>query len=352
VAQFSVGANSRVLSGRRELNVDASHSRIPLIDYAEVTVRGHRSIGGILRQLASPEVAAGTVRISEADLPAECARWLRLCGICFFGVDELQFLAQSERASTLITRVLLLLAEIGIPWMAIANFSLCSKLLRRPSEAMQRLLSRPVILLPDGPDSKDWGLLLDEYEVVLEGHLGFKPAKQKRPLWNLTAGNKRELAKLLAESYRRTRLDNRSVVGWSDVTAAYASKEFFAARRDVELLVAHAAQGGALRDDLLCPFEGTAESTSVSEYVDNLREIRAAKVATAVTEASMTATELKATAGLTELFSDEPPKKAGNVIPIRKRKPKTLESLQAAGRRRLTTLSDRADSGEKSDLPK
>ncbi len=80
------------------------------------------------------------MKVSQARLPVECARWQRLCGICLLGVDELQFMAASDTATTLITQTMLAIAEVRIPWFVTANYSLARKLLSRPSEAIQRLL--------------------------------------------------------------------------------------------------------------------------------------------------------------------------------------------------------------------
>lgn len=326
-------AIARVFSGRRELWIDESHPRTPLVDYVERVVGSEKSITGVLRPLAGPEIAAGRVRVKEAELPAECARWQRICGTCLLGVDEMQFMTQSKDASTLVTKTLLALAEVQLPWFAATNYSLCWKLLGRPAEATQRLLSRPVILLPDAADSEDWQALLDEYTKIVGEAFAFKLSERPIDLWNLSAGLKRELVKLIVHSYRMSRRRGAAKVAWGDVIAAFLSVEFYVPRRDINLLIAHAAQGGDLRKDLLCPFTGRDIDNKKEAYAEQLRQARLAKVADGVIRSAMTASEKKAIAGIQSQAAPQGVQATAKVIPIRRRGARTLEGLLDAGHR-------------------
>ena len=326
-------AIGRVLNGRRELWIDESHPRLSLTDYVECVAGSQKSITGVLRPLAGPEIAAGRVRVKEAELPGKCARWQRICGVCLLGADEMQFMTQSDNASTLVTRTMLAIADVQLPWFAMTNYSLCWKLLARPAEATQRLLGRPTILLPDSPDSEDWKELLSEYEVIAGEAFAFKLTDHPIDLWNLSAGLKRELVKLLVHSYRVARRCGATGVQWQHVLLAFASVEFSVPRRDINLLIAYAAQGGELRKDLECPFTGTEVDDQKQAYSDKLRQARTAKVAEAVIVSAMTASEKQAIAGIKELSSQAEAGDTAQVIPIKRRGKPSLEGLLEAGRR-------------------
>lgn len=326
-------AIGRVLGGRREVWIDESHPRVPLIDYVECAVGNQKSVSGVLRPLARPEIAAGRVRVKEVELPGECARWQRLCGTCLLGADEMQFMAQSANATVLITTTMLAIAELRLPWFAIANYSLGWKLSSRPAEATQRLLGNPTLLLPDPPDSADWIALLNEYGSVAEEVFAFQPTEQAVGLWNLSAGLKRELVKLLVHAYRLARRCGSKQATWEHVKHAFASVEFSVPRRDVDLLIAHAAQGGALRKDLDCPFSGAEINEQSQAYSDKLRQARSAKLADKVVKSAMTGSERQSIAEIEKLAVQADAESTGEVLPFKRRGKRTLDSLLEAGRR-------------------
>ena len=321
----------RVLGGTESIAVDEAHPHTPLIAYADCVIAQQSSVLEALKPLANPEIASGRVKIKQGDLPAECARWQRVCGTCLLGVDEMQFMAQSETASTLITRTLLALADIGLPWFVIANYSLLWKLMDRPSEAVQRLLSRPVVVLPDPPGSEDWAALLFEFQVVLNDVLDFKLLDLRVELWNLCAGLKRSLVQLLIHAYRLSRHSNSLKVTWIHVDNAFESYEFSASRRDINLLIAHAGQGGQLRQDLKCPFEGPALTSRGSAFSAQLRAARETAVGNASIESAMTAEEQHAIKAIKQA-AQPVTKPTAKVVPLPKPKPRGLDQLMQAGR--------------------
>ena len=326
-------AIGRVLNGRREVWIDESHPRVPLIDYVECAVGNQKSVSGVLRPLAGPEIAAGRVKIKAPELPDQCARWQRLCGTCLLGADEMQFMTQSANATVLITSTMLAIAELQLPWFAIANYSLGWKLSSRPAEATQRLLGNPTLMLPDPPDSADWVALLNEYEVVAGELFSFKLTSQTIGFWNLSAGLKRELVKLLVHSYRLARRSGAKTITWEHVKLAFASVEFSVPRRDINLLIAHAAQGGDLRKDLECPFSGTEINEQKQAYEEKLRQARAAKVADELIRSAMTGSEKQAIVDIEKLAVQAAPSNAGEALKVKRGGKRTLESLLEAGRR-------------------
>ena len=327
----------RVLFGNRQISIDASHAEVPLRDYSECVIGEQQSVAAVLRPLASPEVARGRVRVKQGDMPWECARWQHISGVCSLGVDELQFMAQSENATTLITRTLLALGNIRIPWFFCANYSLCWKLLARPQEALQRLLSRPVVVLPDPPDSDDWSALLAEYQIVLRDAIECELKDHRVELWNLCAGLKRELVKLLVHGYRTARHSGQVKMSWTHVKRAFESLEFSIPRQDINLLIAHAGQGGKLRKDLSCPFSGPELISRRAAYEQQLRSAREGQVAKASVASAMNAEERRAFEKIEK--SSKPAETApAQVIPFKRGKRQSFEELFEAAQRKRESL--------------
>lgn len=314
------------------LKLDGHHA-FPLTAFTRVAVSGQKSISQILRPLCRPEVAKGSTRIPESALPQECARWRYSIGACLFSVDELQFLAQSKEATTLITQVLQALAEIRTPWMFGANYSLCWKLRSRPPEATQRLLGRPATLLPDPPESDCWADLLETYERVAPEIFGYEIKERLFELWSYTAGIKREPVSLLTHSYRICRQRGAWKVNWTDVERAYNSIEYSTSRTDVALLISQSIQGGELRHDLQCPFIDENTSESLEKFKETLRRARSNKFISAAIDASMTASEREALNAVSITDRKKENTKKGKVVRLRKPNKPTAESLQEAGRR-------------------
>ncbi|QTD46518.1 hypothetical protein [Ottowia testudinis] len=322
---------SRVLTGRDHVVVNEAHPRVPLIEYADCKIGQQASVLEVLRPLANPEIASGHAKVRRSEISARCAEWQRVVGCCLLGVDETQFMAQSDTASTLITRTLLAVADVGVPWFYIANYSLIWKLLARPSEAVQRLLGHPIVVLPDSPMSEDWQGLMREFGVVLDEAYEFKIEERSIELWNLCAGLKRELVKLLVHAYRVARQSGATRVTWCFVLQAFHSAMFSAPRRDVDLLIAHAGQGGELRRDLRCPFDGPEIVTRSAAYQAQLHEARTAAVARASVQGAMTGEE-KAAVDAIERAAQPMARPRGKVVALRRSKPRSLEQLLQAGR--------------------
>lgn len=325
-------ATQRVLAGKGTVALDAAHPTVPLVDYVDCVIGKKASVSAVLRALASPALSYTNVKIGSEELGRECARWLRVCGVCLVGGDETQFMAQSAGASTLITRTLLALADLQVPWFVIGNYSLGWKLRNRPSEATQRLLSRPVVLLPDPATSQDWVALLSKYQAVLEQALSFRLSDHQIELWNYCAGLKRLLVNLLVIGYSIARRSGCTETSWDHIRQAYGSVRYSASRDDVELLIAHAGQKGSLRKDLLCPFKGPEIQASAEVFEDQLREARNATVALKTVQASMNRQERSAFDAI-EKAAKPKPAPSGQVLklPKKPRKSRTLNGMLDAG---------------------
>lgn len=81
-------------------------------------------------------------------------------GWALLGIDEFQFLTQSDKANTKLVQVLMSVCYLGIPVVFAANYSMLHKLIRRNQEDRQRLLGNVWGLIPESPNSQDWVTLL------------------------------------------------------------------------------------------------------------------------------------------------------------------------------------------------
>ena len=120
--------------------------------------------------------------------------------------------------------------------------------------------------------------------------------------------------------------------------------ELFALRRDVNLLIAYAAQGGVLRSDLRCPFSGAEISAAHDRYAEQLRMARAERVTASVLDSALTAPERNTLAIVQARLCDQPMDPTAEIIPIKRPKKKTLKDLQDAGRRARERLGLSPDS--------
>lgn len=328
----------RVLSGRRMIQIDAAHPAVPLIDFIDGNIGRKTGPSAVVKSLIEEVLGIGDMD-SKGGAVEECARVIRLSGACLLGADETQFMAQSASAATLITRTLLSLADLQVPWFVIGNYSLGWKLCERDPEATQRLIHDPVIMMPDPPDSLDWVNLLAEYQVVLAEVLDFELLTYQVELWNLSAGLKRELVSLLVISYRISRHGGDSQISWSHVRRAFASVSFSVARADINALISYAGQGGKLKKGLRCPFDGPEIQAAISTYSDKLREARAEKVAIATVKASMNRQEREAIENIEKAAEPSRASPAQVIKMPKRRKPRTLEGMQEAAQDFLASLA-------------
>lgn len=324
-------AIERLFPSPSTIGINDGHGEFPLVSLRSITVRGRSSVESILRPLASPAVIASDKAPKLANLYESCAHWQYVCGVSCISVDELQFLTQSKTANTLVTQVLLGLSYVKVPYLVVANYSLVHRLKRRNSEELQRLLGRPIVLLPDGPDTKDWSSILHEYQRVVPGVYGFEFSDCAAPLWSFTAGLKRELVKLLVLSYKLARRSSNYIVVWRDVESAYLSAEYSVARSDVEMLILHGVSSAALREDLRCPFPMV--SSEAEKFNAALRASREAKVAVAALQASITVTERKAVDFVKNVLDGSASviAKLSPSAPRKKQVKSTAESMKSAG---------------------
>lgn len=292
------------------VKVDEEHSPFPLKGPWRVTVHARSNPMDILKALAQ-------VDASSMELVDKCKKLVFRDGIPFLIADEFQFVTGSSGANTRVTQMLLLLTYVGVPCCYNANFSLVGRLLKRPEEDRQRLLSDWEILLPDPPSSDDWRQTLITQKEVAPEILTFDPIKDAAAIHTYTAGRKRATVKLLVLALRNEHL--RGIVDMAAIKRAYHSPGYASYREEAEILATQAIQNKPDKKwkDLWCPLP--IPPNAAAEFLKSANEKREELVADAEIRASLNGLERKA---LEEIQRDikKHQKPLGEVVPLQKKK--------------------------------
>jgi hypothetical protein len=229
------------------------------------------------------------------------------------GVDEFQFLTQSDKANTRLVQLLMLVGYVGIPVVYISNFSMLHKLLCRNQEDRQRLLGNVWGLFPEQQNSGDWVGMLEWHKRIAPDVFDFDAKADAEAIHQLTAGINRAENKLLEVAFRRA-MESGRAVSLRELEAAYKSRDYAVYRTDIELLskLPFSAALQKTHKDLWCPFDITPRSASVETFSARRQE----RVGEAAIEASLNATERDAFKALT-----------ATSLPRQKRKPATVVSI-------------------------
>lgn len=213
----------------------------------------------------------------------DIARSLYQRGCSLIALDELQFVATSEKANTRTSKLIYDTSLYGPALVFACNFSLVHKLKRRPHEERDRMLNSPIVLLPDLAQSVEWKERISVWSIAIEEILDFDLKERAEDLWSLVAGINRSAIGLLSISSALA-LKNRSRLRWEHIEGAYKSLEFSAARSDIESIQAIALGGDQGRLDLICPFE----SADVAAYLNGMKQIRRLRFSESVGAAAQT----------------------------------------------------------------
>jgi hypothetical protein len=250
-------------------------------------------------------------------------------GVAALLADEFQFATGSSSANARVTQMLLAIGYIGLPAVAVMNFSLLHRLMKRPAEDRHRLLSNPIVLLPEHADSEDWYKTLDAQKAAAPNILVFDTKNDGPTIHRYSAGNLRAEVALLLSAYEIGRVSNR-VVGLREIEAAYHSTQYTAYRRDVEAITQISLGDRKMRKqrpDLWCPLDLPADATA--RFATQAREARQARADDQATRDSLTAEEQ---AALKAKEESSPPRKqttSGQVLRLPKKGPATAAELQA-----------------------
>ena len=321
------------------ISVAQDHGDFPWVPIRTALIQHAESPSGVLRALAEKDFPNRSLDRAALDL-------MYRTGTCFNLLDEMQSLTLGDTARAMVGKVLLKTLNLGIPMLYICNFSLGHRLKKMHHELRQAFLGNLRVLPPSSPTSKEWMGYLKAMGDAAPGVLGFDVGAHSVPLWNYTAGLKRNLQRLLGECYLAARKVGNAEIAWSTVENVYESPRYFASREEVEALMAHAATGKKISRDLMCPFDDDANQ---SDYHDALRVAQRGRFVNNVGRTALNAAEGKALESF-KREADGKPKSVARVEPVapvgpsktKKRASKSLNSsdliatanalLQASGR--------------------
>lgn len=145
-------AFGRLMPNDGVIDVDKNHANMPLHGSWLVTANSNQSVIRTLRPHIG-EAMRGVVRASVAECLQTGSDVAFRNGVSYLVIDETQFVVGSD-ATVTITKMLMSVAELGIPVLFVANFSLWRALERRHEQIKQRLLTNPQLLAPEAPDRK------------------------------------------------------------------------------------------------------------------------------------------------------------------------------------------------------
>lgn len=322
-----LAALTRVVPADDTIEVDRNHSAFEVRTMWSVRVRTARTLKPILASL----VGANDYQVRGVDINA-LVRTLRKTayqeGVSLLTVDEFQFQSRGSKANTFIVSALSSFAEIGLPLIYAANYSLCHKLMNRPQEDRQRLLSDPIVLTADLCDS-DWVDFLRAVQAVAPCQLRLNPEADAQALHRYTGGLRRLVRILVTLAYRGVRESGKTVVGRSDLESAYHSTGYTANRNDVEAMIRQSIKCTAERPDLSCPFKlPKTDQLRFNEQTTNEYQQR---ISRSMLEASMTNAERQGLARLEETHTDVSSRNSNaRVVSIKKKRPTAAELTDAA----------------------
>lgn len=240
----------RILPERSMIRNTACDTDFPLVASWSIQINANASPVAMLSALS------GLSESALGDLLKRARSKAYGNGVSFAIADEFQFASQSAGANANVTKLLLYLGLLGIPNIYVANFSLLRRLLKRPKEDKDRLLSRVLILKPVPKGSNDWIALLQAYKLADPDMFVFNERRSANDLHNLTAGIGRTLAGLLILAYRQAR-NSKAKVDLNAIFKAYSSAEFALKRKDVEAITRQMISRTPTKgtEDFGCPVE-------------------------------------------------------------------------------------------------
>lgn len=325
----------------------AEGQRLNLQPVRRIAIDGQQSIRNVLKGISNPIAAAGKQMSNTAILMAHVRDWLSATATCLLVVDEMQFFTQSSTANTKSSQLIMTLATLGVPVIFVANYSLVNKLLQRPQEEKDRLLSAPIVLNPPTADDDWWTECVVEYSKVAPGRFLVTAPADVEEIHRLTGGLCRALREILLQAYKEASERGGATVTMHEVRLAYSSRTYSARRKDIEDLASLSISPvmGAQRPDLVCAFterpirthrpqpDKTAKGTIAVQPID---------VSAALLESTISADARNTLRVLRKSSVNALDDQSAKVVPMPKRTPVSAESL-LDGARLLRQSMDKSD---------
>lgn len=309
----------RIQPEESKISVDEMHSPFTLKGPWCVKVHARNTPNDILRALAQTDSKL-------SDLVKRCRQLAFRDGVPYLMPDEFQFATGSANANARVTQILLSLGYIGLPWTYIANYSLAERLLKRPDEDRQRLLSDWIVLLPDPPNSKDWQETLKAQKEIAPEILKFDPVNDAADLHTYSAGRKRAMAKLLVLACRNEHPQG-GTVDLAAIKRAYYSSNYSSYREESEILATQAIQNKPDKNkkDLWCPLPLPPDAAAA--FTKSAHENRNERVADAELMSSLNSKERQTFEKIKNELN-KTKKAQGKVLPLRKKAALTADDLK------------------------
>jgi DNA replication protein DnaC len=257
-------------------------------------------------------------------------------GVSLIVIDELQFYSMGQEASAAVTKAIFEFSKIGIPLVYVSNYSLCNKFFSRPDHDQHRLLSDPLILLPDDRNGRDWKNYVDECARVSGGILRLDKAEDVLRFYNYCFGLRRLAVDLIAIAYALMRGEKASFIGIDHIYRAYTSAQFGSSRQMVDLIVKPDIENKKARADLWCP--STIPLSKSQQFSETCRQIRQERMADEMLMTSLSKSEKR---GLNEI------KEAVVAKPAYSGVPQVVD--KGSSRSTLSELISRAEAKRKKD---
>lgn len=271
-------------------------------------------------------VGVDTATAKKDSLLSQCRREAFQRGISLSIMDETQFQAFSASASAAVAKVLITHCMLGIPNVYFSNYNLGHKLKKRPQQDRQRLLSRPIVLMPDTEDSDEWREYITVVQDLLSEIVDLDIESDLQFIHYATSGIRRLVGDLLLIAIQNKASAHRSVTR-KDLELAFKSTSYTVNREDVKLLYQQfrtGKQANKTREDLWCPFSDT--ENYFQDYVKTIDEVENNERMMKLAELAMTPDEKSIHK---KIQRNSKHKCKNNVTPIRKGK-STLEDLKKA----------------------
>lgn len=334
-------AYARLISNRKAVQPVLNHDSLPYDPVWTISLKDGTSLAAMLGMhlnLNIPDSESGGQKsLSVSNLNKKfpfCAlmtrarreSWKKRTTVMC--ADEMQYITHGN-ANTKATAILLSLMGIGPRLFYAANFSLLNGLLRRHQQDTQRLLACPIVIMPECEGSADWNRYLSALMRVCPQAFAFDIEQSQALIHRLTYGIKRLVVRLLCLAYMEARKRNRLAIEQNDIQAAAGSSDFYAARRDVEILERQENEVRMIREDLWCPFpmsavvESSRNVVPLSDAVERFEE----RVEQEILLSSMTPKERERLEADSRSSERTPEYSIKRVVPIRKRKRATKEDL-------------------------
>jgi hypothetical protein len=319
-------AYARCLSPESTVEIPR-HGAVPLVSHWAMRITAGVTFNRLLQPFLNGDTS---ILIRAGSLWEAACRQSFWQGVCLVLLDELQFLSQTQTANATVARMLMQMSLLGPPLVYVANFSLLHRLLRRPQEEGQRLLTSPFLLEPDLEDSKERLICFREKLRVAPEFRGLDDSDGVQS-HRYSFGLNRLEDQLLTIAYRISREAGSKVVTNKHIDQAYSSVDYAVARRDVEWLIARRDSESTFnprdRPDLWCPISAR-KLAKVSEHPSSQEHDR--RIAEAAVVAGLSRQSREAAHSLGRAHNPSA-SVTGKVLKF-PRPPPTLEALLEGGK--------------------